>query len=70
MPIFEVLASGVSLAIERDSQAMPASQIENFKKFRAELISEDPKIERNMRPLDRMKEMVIQGKTLFTTNYS
>ena len=70
MPIFEVLASGVSLAIERDSQAMPASQIENFKKFRAELISEDPKIERNMRPLDRMKEMVIQGKTLFITNYS
>lgn len=70
MPIFEVLASGVSLAIERDPQAMPASQIEDFKKFRAELISEDPKIERNMRPLDRMKEMVIQGKTLFTTNYS
>nr|DAD91852.1 MAG TPA: Protein of unknown function DUF262 [Myoviridae sp. ctKZW4] len=70
MPIFEVLASGVSLAIERYSQAMPASQIEDFKKFRAELISEDPKIERNMRPLDRMKEMVIQGKTLFTTNYS
>lgn len=70
MPIFEVLASGVSLAIERYSQAMPASQIEDFKKFRAELISEDPKIERNMRPLDRMKEMVIQGKTLFTINYS
>lgn len=70
MPIFEVLASGVSLAIERCSQSMSASKIEDFKKFRAELISEDPTIERNMRPLDRMKEMVIQGKTLFITNYS
>lgn len=70
MPIFEVLASGVSLAIERNAHSMPANQIENFKKFRAELISEDPTIERNMRPLDRMKEMVKQGKTLFITNYS
>ena len=70
MPIFEVLASGVSFAIEISAQSMPTNQIENFKKFRAELISEDPTIERNMRPLDRMKEMVTQGKTLFITNYS
>ena len=65
MPIFEVLVSGVSLAIERKITDMPAQKIEEFKKFRAELISEDPKLERNMRPLDRMKEMVIQGKALF-----
>ena len=70
MPIFEVLVSGVSLAIERKRTDMPAKKIEEFKKFRAELISEDPKLERNMRPLDRMKEMVIQGKALFTTEYS
>lgn len=69
MPIFEVLASGVSAAIEH-SQPMPPKKIKDFKKFRAELISEDPKPERNMRPLDRMKEMVKQGKTLFITNYS
>ena len=70
MPIFEVLVSGVSLAIERKITDMPAKKIEEFKKFRAELISEDPKLERNMRPLDRMKEMVIQGKALFITKYS
>lgn len=70
MPIFEVLVSGVSSAIKNGHQSMPATQIKDFKKFRAELISEDPKLERNMRPLDRMKEMVLQGKTLFTTNYS
>ncbi|RDE89449.1 DUF262 domain-containing protein [Haemophilus parainfluenzae] len=70
MPIFEVLVSGVSLAIEQKITDMPAHKIEEFKKFRAELISEDPKLERNMRPLDRMKEMVIQGKALFITKYS
>lgn len=66
MPIFEMISSGVALAFERGINAkMSIEKINEAKRSRAEELSEDPRIERNTRPLDRMKAMAVRGKDLF-----
>ncbi|MFS2220479.1 DUF262 domain-containing protein [Commensalibacter sp. A3DC] len=67
MPIFEMVSYGVSYAFEKNKVVKPEELEEKIikaKKDRATKLSEDPALERNIRPIDRMKNMVKQGKEL------
>lgn len=70
IPLFEMISYGVSMPFQNQwpvSDVNPV-KIEEAKKHRARLFLKDPNLERNMRPLDRMKEMVVQGDRLLTSN--
>ncbi|HDR1925723.1 TPA: DUF262 domain-containing protein [Pasteurella multocida] len=72
IPIFEVLVTAVSHMIEKRQppiESVDHNKINEFKRYRSDLLSEEPTLERNMRPLDRMDEMVKQGKGLFFTAF-
>lgn len=56
------IMAGVDKEFEGEARPQPGIKIG--------YLPQEPKLERNMRPLDRMKEMVNQGKALFITKYS